>query len=113
MIKIRIKCCIKTHAYQTCEEGRKKTKNTKIIFFTDKKKNSGVNKINYETFDKSHYRGCTCHYLTQVKFEIISVFPASHIVLLKTGRDYPEVKLFTSLRFIKYLQNTSVDIHFY
>lgn len=91
--------CIKTHAYQTCEEGRKKTKNTKIIFFTDKKFFFSVNKINYETFDKSHYRVRTCHYLTQVKFELIPVFPASHIVLLKTGRDYPAVKLFTSLRF--------------
>lgn len=79
---------------------QKKTKNTKIIFFTDKKIFFNVNKINYETFDKSHYRVRTCHYLTQVKFELIPVFPASHIVLLKTGRDYPAVKLFTSLRFV-------------
>lgn len=90
--------CIKTHAYQTCEGGRKKQKTPKLYFSLIKFFFS-VNKINYETFDKSHYRVRTCHYLTQVKFELIPVFPASHIVLLKTGRDYPAVKLFTSLRF--------------
>lgn len=87
--------CIKTHAYQTCEKKQKTPK----LYFSLIKFFFSVNKINYETFDKSHYRVRTCHYLTQVKFELIPVFPASHIVLLKTGRDYPAVKLFTSLRF--------------
>lgn len=74
------------------KKAEKKQKTPKLYFSLIKIFFS-VNKINYETFDKS------CHYLTQVKFELIPVFPASHIVLLKTGRDYPAVKLFTSLRF--------------
>lgn len=76
-----------------------KKQKTPKLYFSLIKIFFSVNKINYETFDKSHYRVRTCHYLTQVKFELIPVFPASHIVLLKTGRDYPAVKLFTSLRF--------------
>lgn len=88
-----------SHLSNVWRRQKKNKKKTPKLYFSLIKFFFSINKINYETFDKSHYRVRTCHYLTQVKFEIISVFPASNIVLLKTGRDYPAVKLFTSLRF--------------